>query len=220
MYRTVMDNSAACTASYQNYSDREFCTKRDKTNRILYTSIALLVLMTFTVSAIRIDFVVPSQLVVGENVTFLVQSDGKNKYDMKAFIIEDGSIISRTYANTWKSSFYYIPLALTNQATVTVQPTRPTQSASFCVRLRAQGSSTYEERCMPVQVENKTLALPPEEMPLAQVTTPLILRPSASNQYTTRIRTKAYWLEQGIVGATFVAILILLIVLWRKNKRL
>ena len=184
------------------------------------TSIFVLVLLSSFVQGASFDFEVPPNLVVGENATLVLRTSLSDSTDVKIFITENASILSRTYANGWKSSSYYILAAIPEQKIFTVQPTAVTSHALLCVRLRPSGSQKYKEQCHSASVSNRTLSalvtpLETNESSFSQEV--LVLAPV---QKSMTLQTRASHEEKILVFVTLATILVVLLTLLPKRERM
>lgn len=186
--------------------------------------LCFIVLMSVSVHAEKFSVEAPSTVTMGENFSVTLRVSNVGQYDVKLAIIDGKRVISRIYANGWKSSFYYVPNSLTSEASFTLQATEVISQAQFCVRVRKAGTSTFEENCQSITVQatsspsssaylNESLSSSVlEESP------PLILMP-AQNKKEKRITTREYTQQLLLIGVTFSLLLVIALVCLVKYTR-
>ncbi len=110
----------------------------------------IIILLTASASAFNIALEGPDPLIVGDNLTVIIEAGYTYSYDVKIVIQENKSIVSEIYSAEWKSPFYYIKGAYPSQPAFTIRATRAAANATLCVRLRKTNTTSYREQCMPI----------------------------------------------------------------------
>ena len=225
---SVSDETSA-SANHGPQKPLVFDGRRGLTSSRFQAAVALvfLILLTSVTSVYAFKIDVPTTLFVNENATVFLSDTGNEVYDAKLFIGDAARPSSRIFSprEGWKDARFYIAAALPSQTEFVILPLQAAESAQLCARLRKPSSSSYRQECMSVRIENRTQispALLPTAQPAAQPTQELapapILLASPHSSSQTFFSSRAARLEQGIIVATVLIILIGILLLFLKQN--
>lgn len=93
-----------------------------------------------------------TSFLVNSNISIALLSNYSDSFDVKAFILENETIISQTYNSGWKSSFYYLPSFLPQNKMVLLKAMKESSDSKLCIRLRKSGEQKYEELCKNISI--------------------------------------------------------------------
>ena len=205
-------------------------------------SICILLFAFFTIltSVHAFELDAPKTLFVHENTTIHLLDTNNEVYDVKIFIGDASKPSSRIFSSRegWKDARYYLLAALPDQVDFIIQPLQASEATQLCARLRKPSSSSYRQECVSIRIENRTqnlydIPIVPTSSPSAQQLQPLQPLPSlpillisknsspSSPPSSLTFSSRGARVEQGILIATILVILIgILLLLRRKQHRL
>lgn len=141
--------------------------------------------------ALDIALKTPSHVNLNESFIVTIEVESSDTYDVKLYVEDQQKIVSQIFANTWKSSFYYLPAVFPSQKSYQVRVTVPTTDPQLCIRLRKTGSKTaLTPYCQPIMIDSEKIESSPQELPTEDE--PIHL----SNSLEQTIYTKEYRVKQ------------------------
>ncbi len=159
-------------------------------------------------------FSAPQLLVLNEPFNMSVSLDSAETFDIKLYVQSiNQTLLSQTYNEGWKSSFYYLIAVFPSQQTFSLRVVKASNEAELCLRVRKTSSKAVSPPvCQSVKIGSvgeETLIQPdiPSETQVLHLANPTL----------TTFNSKSTLISKGVVY-TFILFCSLILILMLRRK--